>query len=258
MHDLLTAARQSRAWACYDCGKCTATCPIARAGGSLSPRRHVLKTNASEQKEILQNGTLFSCLTCRLCDHRCPAQVAYIDWVQRLRALAFRGGVEPECPHGGALQSLMRMMARGGTQQNRLGWLTDEFRTEREKGEVFYWTGCTPYYDAFFADFPVATLNGTRRRAPLASSAAPVVSQGALLWTTCCGTAMQELRLLARHNVQPRSQRRKTLVTSCANVCGRGSSTTHRFSPAAPAHRPHRRILAEQFGNSFKGNGKLE
>ena len=38
-------ASRTRAWACYDCGKCTATCPISRAGADYSPRRHVLETN---------------------------------------------------------------------------------------------------------------------------------------------------------------------------------------------------------------------
>ena len=264
MQDLLTAARQSRAWACYDCGKCTATCPIARAGGSLSPRRHVLKTNSGEQTEILQNGTLFSCLTCRLCDHRCPAQVAYIDLIQRLRALAFQEGVEPECPHGGALQSLMRMMAKGGTQQNRLGWLSDELRTERDKGEIFYWTGCTPYYDAFFADFPVATLNGTRAAVRLMNKlgVAPVVSPE----ERCCGHDLlwngdsKNFELLARHNVQLlEASGAKTLVTSCAECLRTWKLDYAPFFSGKPPRIVHiAEFLAEHLGElKFKTNGEL-
>ena len=162
MPELAEAAKKTNAWACYDCGKCTATCPISRAGDDYSPRRHVLATNLGHKEEMVANGSLFSCLTCSLCDQRCPAEVGYTELVQKLRELSYKEGVEPECPHGGALQSVMRMMARGGTQQDRMRWLTDELTTEAAKGEVFYWTGCTMYYDAFFSEFQVATLNGAR------------------------------------------------------------------------------------------------
>ena len=155
-------AKDTNAWACYDCGKCTATCPITRAGADYSPRRHVLSTNLGHEGEISRDESLFACLTCSLCDSRCPAEVAYTQLVQKLRERAFDAKIQPECPHGGALQSVMRMMAKGGTQQNRLAWLDDELRTAPVQGEVFLWTGCTVYYDAFFPEFGLATVAGTR------------------------------------------------------------------------------------------------
>jgi heterodisulfide reductase subunit C len=36
-------AKDTNAWACYDCGKCTGTCPIARAGATYSPRRQSVR-----------------------------------------------------------------------------------------------------------------------------------------------------------------------------------------------------------------------
>ena len=123
MPELVEAAKRTNAWACYDCGKCTATCPISRVGGDYSPRRHVLATNLRQRQSIIHNGTLSICLTCGMCDQRCPAEVGYTELVKSLRELSYREGVEPECPHGGALQSTMRMMAKGGTQQNRMEWL---------------------------------------------------------------------------------------------------------------------------------------
>ena len=57
-------ARDTNAWACYDCGKCTGICPVARVGGSLSPRRHVLTANLGGEAEASRDDTLFSCLTC--------------------------------------------------------------------------------------------------------------------------------------------------------------------------------------------------
>ena len=46
MSELQAFTNGTRTWACYDCGKCTATCPISRAGADYSPRRHVLAANS--------------------------------------------------------------------------------------------------------------------------------------------------------------------------------------------------------------------
>ena len=221
MPELAEAAKQTKAWACYDCGKCTATCPIARVGGDYSPRKHVLATNLGDQRAIVENGSLFACLTCGLCDQRCPAEVAFTPLVLKLRELSNREGVEPECPHGGALQSVMRMMATGGTQQDRMGWLTSDLKTESKKGTVFYWTGCTMYYDAFFPDFDVTTLEGTRAAVRLMNNVGikPVVSPE----ERCCGHDLlwngdrKNFELLAKHNVQlVADSGAETLVVSCA------------------------------------------
>lgn len=220
MPEIAETAKTTRAWACYDCGKCTATCPIARAGSDYTPRRHVLATNLRRQ-EIIDNGSLFYCLTCSLCDQRCPAEVGYSGLVRQLRELAFREGVEPECPHGGALQSVMRSMAKGTTQQNRLAWLSEDLRTTPRQGEVFFWTGCTMYYDAFFTDFQMATLDGTRAAVRLLNKlgVTPVVSPD----ERCCGHDLlwngdrKNFELLARHNVKlVADSGAETLVTSCA------------------------------------------
>ncbi len=221
MPELAEVAKTTKAWACYDCGKCTATCPIARAGSDYSPRRHVLATNLGQRQSILENGTLASCLTCSLCDQRCPAEVSYTELVLKLRELAHREGVEPDCPHGGALQSVMRMMAKGGTQQQRMDWLDKDLKTEAKKGEVFYWTGCAMYYDAFFPDFGVTTLAGTRAAVRLLNhvGVVPVVSPD----ERCCGHDLlwngdrNSFESLARHNIKlVADSGAQMLVTSCA------------------------------------------
>ena len=54
MTELQELAAKTNAWACYDCGKCTATCPITRAGADYSPRSHVLHTNLGNRPEIVK------------------------------------------------------------------------------------------------------------------------------------------------------------------------------------------------------------
>ncbi len=217
--------KDTNAWACYDCGKCTATCPIARAGADYSPRRHVLAANLDHDGTSGSDDSLFACLTCSLCDSRCPAEVAYTPLVQRLRERAFSDAVQPECPHGGALQSVMRMMAKGGTRQDRLSWLDDSLTTSPDKGEVFLWTGCTVYYDAFFPEFGLATLAGTRAAVRLLNSlgVTPVVSPD----ERCCGHDLlwngdrASFEALAKHNVElVQKSGAELVVTPCAE-CAR-------------------------------------
>jgi Fe-S oxidoreductase len=255
-------AKQTNAWACYDCGKCTATCPISRSGADYSPRRHVLATNLGQEQELVAGAGLSACLTCSLCDQRCPAEVDYTGLVRKLRELAHGGQPEPQCPHGGALQSVMRMMARGGTTQDRLGWLTDDLATERERGEVFLFTGCTPYYDAFFADLEVETLAGTRAAVRLLNAVgmAPVVSPD----ERCCGHDLlwngdrANFEKLARHNAAlVAASGATTVVTACAECLRTWRLDIQALIPSPSVKVVHiTELLAEKLGTlELKGNG---
>lgn len=260
MPELAKAAKNTKAWACYDCGKCTASCPISRIGGNYSPRRHVLATNLGQREDIITNGTLSSCLTCSLCDQRCPAQVGYTRLVQQLRELSHREGVEPECPHGGALQSLMRMMAKGGTQQDRMQWLTKDLKTDVAKGEVFYFTGCTMYYDTFFPEFQLNTLNGTRAAVRLLNrlDVTPVVSPT----ERCCGHDLlwngdrKNFELLAKHNVQMVAESgAEVLVTSCAE-CLRTWKID--YEPFFPGKKPRMMHITQYLTDPNYGGPNLK
>lgn len=186
MTGLAELVRRTRAGACYDCGKCTATCPVSRAGADYSPRKHVLAANFEDRAAILAGG-IFACLTCRRCDERCPTGVGYTALVKELRAFSFGEDVRPECPHGGALQSAMRIMATGKLPQNRLAWLEgeDDLATVPDTGDVFLFTGCTMYYDAFFPELGMKTLEGTKAAVRLLNrlGVVPVVSPE----ERCCG-----------------------------------------------------------------------
>jgi len=218
-------AKDTNAWACYDCGKCTGTCPLARAGAPYSPRRHVLATNLGGANDVVHGEALFTCLTCAACDARCPAQVDFISLVRRLRERGFDAKVEPDCPHGGALQSLMRMMAAGGTRQDRLGWIDGDLSSDPASGRVFLWTGCTVYYDAFFTELGMHTVDGTRAALKLLNrlGEVPVVSPQ----ERCCGHDLAwngdraSFEALARHNVElVRASGAEVLVAPCAE-CAR-------------------------------------
>jgi heterodisulfide reductase subunit D len=258
-------AKETNAWACYDCGKCTATCPITRSGASYSPRRHVLATNLGDLQEVVADTNVSACLTCSLCDQRCPAEVNYTELVMRLRELSFSSGQQPECPHGGALQSVMRMMAKGGTQQDRLGWITDDLKTDPKQGSVFFWTGCTMYYDAFFPEFESTTLDGTKATIRLLNllGVTPVVSPD----ERCCGHDLlwngdrASFEALARYNVQLVKQSgASTIVTSCAECLRTWRVDYQEFLAGTGLHIVHiTEYLAEHLEElSFSPNGNLK
>ena len=262
MEELTRAVKRTNAWACYDCGKCTATCPIARVGGSLSPRRHVLGANSGQVTSPGADGGLAACLTCAQCEEGCPAEVRYTDLVLELRQMQGARASEPECPHGGALQSMMRVMAKGATTQNRLGWLTPDLKVAERTGPVFLWTGCTPYYDAFFPELGAATLNGTRAAVKVlnALGITPVVSAD----ERCCGHDLlwngdrSGFEALARHNLElAAASGAEIMVTPCAE-CLRTWVMDYPKLTRAKLPRPLHlsELVAERLGElRFPGNG---
>lgn len=255
-------AREANAWACYDCGKCTATCPIARSGAPYSPRRHVLATNLGQAERLAVDGSLFTCLTCGACDLRCPAEVRYSDLVLALRRQTHGAAPEPQCPHGGALQSVQRMMARGTTRQDRLGWLDEGLDTAADTGRIFLWVGCAPYWDAFFGDLGVRTLDGTRAAVRLLNrlGETPVVSPD----ERCCGHDLlfngdeASFAELARHNVElVRRSGAEMVVTACAECARTWRVDYPRFADAPPVPMLHlTELLAERLPSlSLSPNG---
>ena len=218
MQELVSLRQSTRVAHCLECGKCTAMCPLAVSGdfsARMIPRKDL--------EEVLEHHAVGvqRCLTCAACEAVCPQNIRFTHLVQRLREMSDAEAPELTCPHGGALQSVMRMMAKGKTQQNRLEWLTDDLRTDPAKGEVFYWVGCTMYYDGFFPDSQVSTLAGSRAAIRLLNKMGltPVVSPE----ERCCGHDLlwsgdrAHFEMLARHNIKlVADSGAETLVISCA------------------------------------------
>jgi Fe-S oxidoreductase len=259
MEGLASLRRSTRAALCAECGKCTAVCPLAACGG-FSAR--VIACQHLEE-ELQGHGLgIKRCLTCGSCDLRCPQGVHFTELVRELRHLSRDDRFEPECPHGGALLSLMRMMAGGTARQNRLGWLTDDLRTEPEKGELFYWTGCAPYYDAFFPEMEAPVVPAVRAavRVLNALGITPVVSPE----ERCCGHDLlwngdrEGFEQLARHNVAlVQASGATTLVTSCAECLRTWKVDYEPFLPAKPPRILHlSELLGERLGElTLKPNG---
>jgi len=165
--ELREKVERTNAYACLECGKCTSICPVSllrrnsTTDKQYSPR--ILLTKAIRQKyeSLFYDYDLWSCLTCKKCDEYCPAGIHYIELMQFLREGASRSGFDGKCSHSGALQSLSRIMTSDNLQQNRLAWLSNDLKTS-EKGDVLYFVGCAPYFDVFFTDLHLSTLDAAK------------------------------------------------------------------------------------------------
>ncbi len=260
MEGLASLRRSTGAALCAECGKCTAVCPLAACGG-FSAR--VIACQHLEE-ELQGHGLgIKRCLTCGSCDLRCPQGVRFTELVRELRRMSRDDSFEPECPHGGALLSLMRLMARGNARQNRLAWLSDDLKTEPEKGDLFYWTGCAPYYDAFFPELAAPALPAVRAAVRLlnALSITPVVSPE----ERCCGHDLlwngdrESFERLAKHNVAlVQASGATTLVTSCAECLRTWKLDYEPFLPSKPPRILHlSELLVERMGElKLKPNGR--
>jgi heterodisulfide reductase subunit D len=141
--------RDTKAYYCLECGKCTSVCPISRREPDYSPRLAVERAIWGEGEELLADALLWSCLTCQQCAERCPSGVHYVEFIRDLRALARGAGEEGLCTHGEAIQTWMRMMTAPDLKQNRLEWLDEDLKVSTDSDTV-YFVGCLPYYDVLF------------------------------------------------------------------------------------------------------------
>lgn len=81
---------------CYQCGRCTSSCPVFRKDASLLNPRKIIHKAAIGVKEVLSDPALWRCTTCYECVEQCPQTVNFVDLVVALRNLAFEEGLAPK------------------------------------------------------------------------------------------------------------------------------------------------------------------
>ncbi len=78
--------------ACYQCGKCTAGCPLASAM-DLMPNQILRLIQLGEHEQVLQCRTIWQCASCLTCASRCPKEVDPARVMEALRTILMRRGV---------------------------------------------------------------------------------------------------------------------------------------------------------------------
>jgi Fe-S oxidoreductase len=217
--NIAKAIKGSKAYLCMECGKCTSTCPVSRFNHGYSPRVLVNKAIRSGNLDLLKDKNIWSCLTCKLCDERCPAGIEYIDLTLATRLEAQKIGEEAMCSHGGAAQSLMRIMTSPDLEQKRMDWIDDGLKIA-QAGETLYFVGCLPYFDILFSDIRVNTLKAAKASVKILNHLGikPVI----LSQERCCGHDllwsgdMENFEKLAKYNINEiEKSGAKKIIFSC-------------------------------------------
>ena len=78
---------------CYQCGTCTADCPVAMRIEEFRPRQIARLVAYGQKERLLEGDTLWLCAGCYTCYERCPEQVKVSEVISALRKIALREGV---------------------------------------------------------------------------------------------------------------------------------------------------------------------
>ncbi|NIP66571.1 4Fe-4S dicluster domain-containing protein [Candidatus Bathyarchaeota archaeon] len=75
---------------CFQCGTCTADCPIARFTDSYRPRKLVRIMQLGLKDRALSDDSIWLCTTCFTCVDHCPQDVGTAEVIRVLRNLAVK------------------------------------------------------------------------------------------------------------------------------------------------------------------------
>jgi heterodisulfide reductase subunit C len=80
---------------CFQCGTCTADCPIARFSEVYHPRRLMRMTQLGMKDRVLSSEALWLCAACFTCVDHCPQGVNIAGIICALRNMAVKEGIIP-------------------------------------------------------------------------------------------------------------------------------------------------------------------
>jgi Fe-S oxidoreductase len=262
MLDIFAMNKDTGVLSCLECGKCTSVCPVSRIGGSFSPRSMMSNIVEGDYENVTADPRVWECLTCGQCQPRCPHNIDFSVYCRKLRGEAIKVGNAGSPSHDGALHQIMELMASRDLKQKRMEWIPKKAKVA-EKGDILYFVGCQPYYDAYFDHLK---LNLTRIGVSVLTllnrmGIEPVV----MAEERCCGHDLiwsgreKEFLDLAKLNVEAiRKTGAKKILFSCAE-CYRTLAKEYAeyLEPLDMEMQHMSEFLAEQIGLgnlSFKEN----
>jgi heterodisulfide reductase subunit C len=90
----IEAASGQKVRICYQCGKCSAGCPVAYTM-DLLPNQVIRLVQLGLKDEVLSSATIWLCASCETCSTRCPRDIEIVKVMDALRHTARREGHHP-------------------------------------------------------------------------------------------------------------------------------------------------------------------
>jgi len=115
---------------CFQCGVCTASCPVREIEDRFNPRRIMKLAKLGLKEEVFKSDFIWLCSMCFMCHERCPQDVKPPDVMTVLRNMAAKEGKAP--PN---LVKLMSVLAENG-RVYPLDDFTAEEREDRDLPEL--------------------------------------------------------------------------------------------------------------------------
>jgi heterodisulfide reductase subunit D len=201
---LRKAVDKTKAYYCLECGVCTGSCPVSRYDPTYSPRLTVERALLMDDRDVICDKGLWSCLTCGTCNLRCPSRVDYTEFVRQARAAAREIGETGVCTHAEKIAGILEIQQLPAYRKSK-AWLGPGARTAK-RGGTYYFAGCLPYLDVIFRETGFAGNEIGRSAVAILNrlGVIPAVSEGEV----CCGHdaywtgETERVRALARKNLE--------------------------------------------------------
>ncbi len=168
---------------CMECGVCTGSCPVSRLDEVFSPRIMIKRLLVDQEDIVTNSKELWKCITCARCSVRCPAAIDFPSVLKSFRQLARKKEFLPEPSHHEVIQTIQLLQLKT-SRQNRTQWARRAGQTV-EKGEIFYFVGCLPYFNIIFRYLNLEPIKIAESFLKILNLAGikPVVSD----FEVCCG-----------------------------------------------------------------------
>ncbi len=159
-------------YTCTECGRCTAACPAATVGKSLSPRKIMvdIRQRTKDKAPLLVDGItegnvfdktlvhdyitdteLWECTTCMACVQECPVMIEHVDSIVDMR----RNLVLTESQFPANLNNVFKSLETNYTpwafnHADRANWaegMNIKTMSEDPNCDILFWVGCAGSYD---------------------------------------------------------------------------------------------------------------
>lgn len=117
---------------CYQCGKCSAGCPVAYEMDYM-PNQIIRLVQIGARREALTSRTIWLCASCITCTTRCPKEVKIAELMDVLREISLEEGLAN--PLEKNITTFHRSFLNSVRKHGRISefWMLNEYKRKRPK-----------------------------------------------------------------------------------------------------------------------------